>query len=880
MSDIQLAEPEFVDGDAVDPPAAHKPGSRGTVVTISTVIALLVATALTVLGLGASDNAVQTVDASSWLWSSSRGEVDHVNGVTARVDTRTKITDAQNHEIQITQNDRYLILRDLETGQVTALDLTTLQVSAVMPSTPGYGVSVELYRDTAIVVDGVQGVVRQLDPRTLSPVGEPVTLRRGIVAGGFDGVGALWVALPTEGTVVAIEPGIDGQGPHVVRTQTVADPGHDLVLSSLDSGVAVLDNTTQRLAVVTDRVETVDLPTRRPGTLPPHTAGRPIAVTVPTERAVLLVDGRSVHRVAIPGDGEIGPAVAYAGRIYVPDPDAGTGVVRETTESGAVVNTITVPSPTGRVELEVREDYLFINSPDGSQARVVDSDHHVRNVNKYQDGVLGGDPPPPPPRPKPEKPAVTIPGRPQAVTATAGDGTVTITWRKAAENGAPITQYVVEGNGDPIIVGASQRQVEITGLTNGQKYRFFVHAVNAIGPGPRAFTRTVIPTRDVPDPPATVAATANPDGSVAVTWPAANGQGHKITQYRVTSVSGAGVTASVGAVKGTKMTIADGTLTYGTQYAFMVVAINDIDAGSTDSPPSNTVIPFTVPTAPGSVVAATSPAQRGAIDVRWQAAQGNGRPIDRYEVVQADGTVTPVTTTTTTLSGFPDDTAVQVKVRAVNEAGAGPEVTVSGRTMAAPSLTVTTAKGSYNSVSLTITPNAGGGTGQCTFTVTGAGSVTQACTTTALTLTMKQNVWPNGSYQWKVSLTNAVGAVSTSSTAPGRAPIATNTLLGTSICGDLSYCPDGAVYYSGPQQIDADALGHIAVGKTFTPQCWTRNGPVINNVWGGKPGGGNPDRLQNNYWLKTSYGGHATAYFPWVWTKLDGGDSVSMLPQC
>ena len=124
------------------------------------------------LGIGAADNAVANFDASSWLWSSSRGEVDRVNGITARVDTRTKVKDAQNHDIQITQTDKYLILRDLDTGQVSALDLTTLQVSAVLPTTPGLGVSVALHGETAFVIDSVQGQVRQLDPRSLAPTGE------------------------------------------------------------------------------------------------------------------------------------------------------------------------------------------------------------------------------------------------------------------------------------------------------------------------------------------------------------------------------------------------------------------------------------------------------------------------------------------------------------------------------------------------------------------------------------------------------------------------------------------------------------------------------------------------------------------------------------
>jgi hypothetical protein len=872
LTDVNLEEPEFVEGDAGGPSDRAR-GGRGTVVMVTTVVALVVATALTVLGLGAADSVVDSVDSSSWMWSANRGEVGRVNGVTARVDTRAKILDAQNHEIQITQNDRYLILRDLETGQVTALDLTTLQISAVMPTTPGIGVSVELYGDVAMVIDGVQGVVRQLDPRTLSPAGEPVTLRRGIVSGGFDTLGSLWVGLPSEGTVVAIQPGTDGAGPRVTRTHTVADPAHDLVLSSLDTGVAVLDNTTQRLAVVIDRVDSVALPTRRPGIMPAHTTGRPIAVTIPTERAVLLVDGQAVRRVSVAGTGAIGPAVAYAGRVYVPDPS--TGAVRVVTTAGQVVNTISIPSASGRVELEVRENYLFINSPDGPDARVVDSDHRVRDVEKYQDGVLGGDPPPPLPVPEPPQPRVTEPGPPQAVTATAGDGSVTITWRRASENGAPITQYVVEGQGAPVVVGASQRQAQITGLTNGQTYRFSVHAVNEVGPGPRAWTRNIVPTRDVPDAPASIQAFANPDGSVSLTWPPANGQGRPILQYRVTSISGGGVTASVGSVTDTTMIVPSGALTYGTQYVFTVVAINDLDAGSAESPASNAIVPFTTPGAPAGASAWASPTQPGTVDVSWQAAPSNGSPVLRYEVAAAGALRRVDTGTSLTLTGLPDDTVVPVRVRALNAAGPGPFVTVTARTMGMPTVTVTGTQGDYNSVSVTMTPDNRGGAAQCTLDVAGAGSVNQSCNTAPLTLTVSTNVWPNNGYDWTVTITNPLG--STSSTSAGSGPIATTTLLGTSICGDPAVCAAGEWAYASPAQSGSGLL-QLAPGATVTPQCRVQGGAVTNPT-GGKAGGGNPDPLANDHWLRFTSGGQ-TAYFPWAWTLLDGGDVITRLPTC
>src|SRR5262245_53233918 len=116
VDDKVLDDPGYIETDGdIDLPGGRS-GSKGTIITLTTVIALLAATALTILGLGAADSAVSNIDGNSWLWSSGRSEVDRVNPVTARVDTRMKINDSQNHEIQITQTDKYLILRDLETG--------------------------------------------------------------------------------------------------------------------------------------------------------------------------------------------------------------------------------------------------------------------------------------------------------------------------------------------------------------------------------------------------------------------------------------------------------------------------------------------------------------------------------------------------------------------------------------------------------------------------------------------------------------------------------------------------------------------------------------------------------------------------------------------
>ncbi len=881
MSDLReiddvRADDARAEGDGV--PAADDVAKRGLragkggLVTLTTVIALLAATGLTLLGLGAADNAVANYDANSWVWSSGKGEVDRINGITAKVDTRQQVKDARNHDLQITQNDRFLILRDLQTGQVTAMDLATLQVGAVMKTMPGVGVTVVLHEDVAFVIDTTLGQVRQLDPRTLAPTGEMLAFPRGITSGDFDGKGVLWLAVPQEGTVVAITAGKDGASPKVTRTVNVAPPNHDLVLTVLDSGVAVLDNTAGTLTRVPgqsdggkggDSATPSALPLTGPGVLPPRSSGEPIPVTVSAERHVVVLDGERLVEFDVPGTGPLQPVVAFAGHFYCADP--ASGIVYEFDGNGRQVNEIRIPAAGGPLELEVRENHLFINAPDGSTARVVDDKHKVSNVDKYQNEILGGDPPPPPPKPPaPPKPTVTVPGPPQRVNASAGDKSARLTWRKARENGAAITKYVITGGpGEPITVGANTRSVLIEGLTNGETYRFKIHAVNKKGAGPDATSNPVMPTSDVPDPPTEVVAKEQPDGTVDLTWKAANGQGRKIVRYAVTAVAG-GTQTPVGDVKTNKMTIAAGTLEYGTQVAFTVVSINDKGGGSEPSEVSNVVIPYAKPGAPGNVSAATVANKKGSVQVSWERADENGRPITKY-VVTANGTETEVTDTSATLDGFGDDQAVTVTVAAVNEAGAGPTGTATARTIGKPTVTFTRDTSDYNSVSATFTPNNKGGTATCKVAVSGAGSKSTKCTTAAVTITVT-GLWPNESYDYTITITNAAGSASVKRTKK------TSTMKATVTCNVASYCSSGVWAYSVPSQTnESNAVRSYQDGAQITPQCRATGDKTVNaKPWGGK---------QNNKWLGYTYDGKRT-YLPWAWAKLDGGDDITMLPAC
>jgi hypothetical protein len=215
--------------------------------------------------------------------------------------------------------------------------------------------------------------------------------------------------------------------------------------------------------------------------------------------------------------------------------------------------------------------------------------------------------------------APSPPAAPTGVSATATNGSATVTWSAPAPGTSPITSYTVT----PYIGTAAQpattiagsppaTTVTIGGLTNGTTYTFTVTATNAVGPGPASTASNPV-TPSAPTAPAAPTAVAATPGNAAatVTWSAPASDGSPITSYTVTPYIGTAAqpaTTITGSPPATTVTI--GGLTNGATYTFTVTATNAVGSGPA-SMASNAVTP-TATTSPAFVQQASGHAHNVA----------------------------------------------------------------------------------------------------------------------------------------------------------------------------------------------------------------------------------------------------------------------------
>jgi fibronectin type 3 domain-containing protein len=212
-------------------------------------------------------------------------------------------------------------------------------------------------------------------------------------------------------------------------------------------------------------------------------------------------------------------------------------------------------------------------------------------------------------------PAPVAPPAPTGVTATEGNGQVTLSWNAAA--GA--TSYnVYEGavaggeSGTPVATGISSTNFVVSGLSNGTNYYFKVAAVNQTGTSPLSSEVLAVPV----DAPSGLTAAAG-SGQVVLSWTAAPGA----TSYKVYEGTSAGGESSTPIATGIASTTYTATgLTNGIAYFFAVEAVN---AGG-QSGYSNEVSATPTQTTSGTLLAYELFGESGTIPFALNGASGGG----------------------------------------------------------------------------------------------------------------------------------------------------------------------------------------------------------------------------------------------------------------
>lgn len=243
------------------------------------------------------------------------------------------------------------------------------------------------------------------------------------------------------------------------------------------------------------------------------------------------------------------------------------------------------------------------------------------------------------------------------------DTALGVTWSAPNANGYTITSYNIYLDGSLNgTVNGSTLTYTITGLTNGVSYDVTVSAVNSNGEGPESIDVSAIPGK-VPDAPVLDTLDVG-DEELTASWTAPADNGYAITSYEV-YVDGS-LNASV---DGTTVTYIIPNLVNGVEYAVTIVAVNA--RGPSASSNELSAIPGAVPNAP-----VLEPLVEGDLQLTatWTDPSNNGYEVLYYEVF-IDNVIDQSVNApdlSVVLTPLANGVSFSVKVRAVNDIGAGP----------------------------------------------------------------------------------------------------------------------------------------------------------------------------------------------------------------
>lgn len=238
----------------------------------------------------------------------------------------------------------------------------------------------------------------------------------------------------------------------------------------------------------------------------------------------------------------------------------------------------------------------------------------------------------------------TLPGPPTQIQASPRDQAAVVSWQPPTNDGGdPIQEYRVLDEAGNTVCSTTELSCEVTGLTNGQIYRYNVIARNRVGTSSLPYypAAATVPY-GTPLPPTQVTTTPTQDG-VQVAWTDADPNGSPVTGYQVradgTDIGCSSTSTSSCLVTG---------LNSGTAYTFSVSAKNAAGWGTWSQPSAPSTWTYT-PHADADL--AVTPASSTA---SWR----NGTATADFTVTLTNSGPDPITDATVTLDILAGDTIV------------------------------------------------------------------------------------------------------------------------------------------------------------------------------------------------------------------------------
>ncbi|MEU6715183.1 hypothetical protein ABZ897_27270 [Nonomuraea sp. NPDC046802] len=602
-------------------------GDRGTAV-IAGVVAVILVAAAAWFGVGVSSANPKLADVGAWLWTTAKGRIVHVNGLSGEVDGY--LDDKAGRKLRVVQDGGNVLLVDDRTGYVSRVEPSQLKVAQTRDFGAA-GLQLAVSGTTGYAVDPAEGKVQQIDPATLNTVGAPITLPGPLGAARIDGGGRLWVPVTAKGEVVPVS------GGRAATPLKVGEPGEELSVTIAGS-LPVVVNTRAATATMIGEdggVGEITLPKEvaraaKGGALTPaSTEGSLVPVLTPGEAGLLVVIDTASNSVqstkfASADPAKLGVPQVLGSKVYVPDQSSGSLIVWDSAEGGDPTKLQVAQGP-GPVDVFVKDGLLWANDENGDKAIVIDPEGRKHDIDKGDSDVPG---PSTTPKPKTPRPLPTN-------TETQPDPVKT--------TDAPVPTRTRED--DP----------------------------------PETPTRT--PTREpsrkatpsAPSKPGAVSAKSGP-GSVTITFSPSTGG--RVERYTLkTSGEGRSVPQSVDAGGPFRFEFTGGNCA--NEYTFVVVA--HWSGGEVESDPSAGTKPCV---APGSPTGFTAKARNRGAELSWTAPEGAGDDTT-YQLTGA-ATNDAVKGTSFTVEGLKNNQKHAFKLKAKNAAGESPDVATAEVDLAYP----------------------------------------------------------------------------------------------------------------------------------------------------------------------------------------------------